>query len=232
MYLLKRSTDIKSICTLVRLYTSGRKTHYETLNLQKNCTDKDIKEAFIKMSKQYHPDKNKSTQAQERFVQIVEAYNVLSKPGSRASYDSTIQFDGSSGTYVYRTHVPYNLRNNPQYSYYTHTQNTSSKSNTDYYGIKRVKKLPNAAILMILFGVAVIGVLLQVVVIRQSYSIQRRRTDEKSMRLAEELEKVRATARGKTNEAQTQMLLDKIVTASNPSVATASLGQTLANEKK
>ncbi|XP_039757222.1 dnaJ-like protein 60 [Pararge aegeria] len=232
MFFLKRNFDFKSISRFVRLYSSGRRSHYEVLNLQKNCTDKDIKEAFIKLSKQYHPDKNKSTKAQENFVQIVEAYNVLSKPGSRASYDSTAEYD-SSGSYVYKTHVPYNLRNNPQYSYnYTQQKSGNTNAKTDYYGIKGVTKLPNLAIIMIMFGVAIIGVILQVVVIRQSYFMQRKRTDEKSMRLAEELEKVRATARGKTNDVQTQIMLDKIVAASNPSVATASLGQTLANEKK
>ncbi|XP_034832542.1 dnaJ-like protein 60 [Maniola hyperantus] len=231
MYLLKRRPEFKTICTLVRLYNSSRKSHYDILNLQRNCTEKEIKEAFIKLSKEYHPDKNKSSKAAEQFVRIVEAYNVLSKPGSRASYDSTAEYD-SSGSYVYRTHVPYNLRNNPNYGFYTHTQTKSGNTNRDYYGIKGVKKLPNIAIIMIAFGIAFIGVLLQVVVIRQSYSSQRKRIDQKSMMLAEELEKVRASARGQTNDAQTQMMLDKIVAASNRSVATASLGQTLADEKK
>ncbi|XP_045773620.1 dnaJ-like protein 60 isoform X2 [Maniola jurtina] len=232
MYLLKRRPEFKTLCTLVRLFNSGRKSHYDILNLQRNCTEKEVKEAFIKLSKEYHPDKNKSAKAAEQFVRIVEAYNVLSKPGSRVSYDSTAEYD-SSGSYVYRTHVPYNLRNNPNYGFYTHTQTKSgSNKNTDYYGIKGVKKVPNIVIIMIAFGIAFIGVILQVIVIRQSYSSHSRAIDKKSMMLAEELEKVRASARGQTNDAQTQILLDKIVAASNPSVATASLGQALADEKK
>lgn len=59
---------------------------------------------------QYHPDKNKDARAQDKFVRIVEAYNVLSKPSSRAHYDS-ITAAASTGdkstSYVYKTHVPY-----------------------------------------------------------------------------------------------------------------------------
>lgn len=58
---------------------------------------------------QYHPDKNKDVKAQDKFVRIVEAYNILGKPGSRALYDNRIEAPSSNGapSYVYRTHVPY-----------------------------------------------------------------------------------------------------------------------------
>lgn len=60
---------------------------------------------------QFHPDKNKDVRAQDKFVRIVEAYNVLSKPSSRARYDSLTEIETSSGpaaaSYAYRTHVPY-----------------------------------------------------------------------------------------------------------------------------
>lgn len=108
----------------------GRKSHYEVLNLKKNCTDKEIKDAFIQLSKevrcqlllknntifnfslfyflfsitfQYHPDKNKSAKAQETFVKVVEAYNVLSKPSSRSLYDRMSEVDGHSN--VYKNHA-------------------------------------------------------------------------------------------------------------------------------
>ncbi|CAH0727136.1 unnamed protein product, partial [Brenthis ino] len=224
MYSLKRNTPFKHVWSFLRLYSSGRRTHYEVLNLHKTCTDKEIKDAFIQMSKEYHPDKNKSSKAQENFVRIVEAYNVLGKPSSRAQYDQMSEVEGYS--YVYKTHVPYNLRKNPQYGYYNaNTKSTNNTNSDSYYGVKGVHKIPNITLVMICFGVAIIGVILQVVVIRK-------RTQEKSIKLAEELERVRDAARGKTRDMQTQVLLDKIVTAANPSVATASLGQALAEEKK
>lgn len=57
------------------------------LKLPRNCSEKDIKDAFIKLSKQYHPDRNKNKEAQAKFVKISNAYNVLSKPRSRREYD-------------------------------------------------------------------------------------------------------------------------------------------------
>ncbi|CAH0625588.1 unnamed protein product [Chrysodeixis includens] len=238
MFFIKRSYDIRAIRLLLRCFSTPRKNHYEVLNLRRNCSDKEIKEAFIQMSKEYHPDKNKDARAQDKFVRIVEAYNILSKPSSRARYDSLTEIETSgpaAASYAYRTHVPYNLRNNPQYSYYyeTHTRTAETNENTNsFYGVSKMKKLPNYVIIAMCTGVALIGVLLQVFVIRNLYVTQKNQAQEKSKRLAEELEKVRAAAHTNGNELQTRLLLDKIVTAANPTVATASLGQALANEKK
>ncbi|CAH2041302.1 unnamed protein product, partial [Iphiclides podalirius] len=230
MFFVKRCPDFKLICTCTRFYSFAKKSHYDVLNLRKNCTDKEIKDAYIKLSKEYHPDKNKNARAQEQFVQVQEAYNVLSKPGSRAQYDTMVEIE-INNAYTYKPHVPYNLRNNPQYGFYQEAKSSGTTSNA-YYGVKGVKKLPNIAIIMICFGVAFVGVLLQIIVIRSSYLSHRRQVREQSMMLAEELDRVRASARGSSNEAQTRMMLDKIVSAANPTIATASLGQSLVNEKK
>ncbi|KAG6442452.1 dnaJ-like protein 60 [Manduca sexta] len=234
MYLIKRSPDFRTLQTLIRFYGVSRKSHYEVLNLRKNCTDKEIKEAFIKMSKEFHPDKNKDAKAQEKFVQIVEAYNVLGKPSSRAQYDGMREVFTGPSPYVYKPHVHYNFRKNPQYSYYDSTgQSQSAKANAkSYYGVDGIKKLPNYYIILICFGVAFIGVVLQIYVIRNTYVLQQRQAQEKSKYLAEELDRVRSAAQSNGNELQTRLLLEKIVTAANPAVATASLGQALASDKK
>ncbi|KAJ0176013.1 hypothetical protein K1T71_008187 [Dendrolimus kikuchii] len=237
MYFIKRNVDFKIFNSFIRLYSIASKNHYEVLNLRRNCSDKEIKEAFIQMSKEYHPDKNKDARAQDKFVRIVEAYNVLSKPSSRAQYDSITTVASSSDkstSYVYRTHVPYNLRKNPNYSYYNQqTKTHTAKENTDaYYGFTGIKKLPNFYIIMMCFGIASIGVFLQLYVIRNLYVAHKQQSLERSKHLAEELDKVRSAARDNGNELQTRILLDKIVSAANPTVATASLGQALANEKK
>lgn len=235
MNVFRRSQDFKTFNSMIKCYSIARKNHYDVLNLRKNCTEKEIKEAYIQLSKEYHPDKNKDAKAQDKFVRIVEAYNVLSKPSSRAHYDSMTDIATGSSAYVYRTHVPYNLRNNPQYSYYygASTKSKSPKDNSNaYYGVGGIKKLPNYGVIMICFGFVFIGVILQVYVIRNMYIAQRKEALEKSKLLAEELDRVRAVAKDNGNELQTRLLLDKIVTASNPTVATASLGQALATEKK
>jgi curved DNA-binding protein len=62
--------------------------YYETLGVAKTATDDEIRSAFRKLARKYHPDvaKDKKT-AEERFKQINEAYEVLSDPGKRKKYD-------------------------------------------------------------------------------------------------------------------------------------------------
>ena len=63
------------------------KDYYETLGVNKNASDEDIKRAFRKLAKQYHPDVNKEPGAAEKFKEIGEAYAVLSDPNKRKTYD-------------------------------------------------------------------------------------------------------------------------------------------------
>jgi len=64
------------------------KDYYQILGVNRNATDKDIKRAYRKLARQYHPDVNPGNkQAEERFKEINEAYEVLSDPNKRAKYD-------------------------------------------------------------------------------------------------------------------------------------------------
>jgi len=60
---------------------------YETLGIARNATPEDIKKAYRKLAFQFHPDRNKDADATDRFKEISEAYQVLSDPDRRASYD-------------------------------------------------------------------------------------------------------------------------------------------------
>lgn len=63
--------------------------YYKILEIQKNATKEEIKSAYRKLAKQYHPDKNKSdTDAEEKFKQIAEAYDTLSDSKKRLHYDN------------------------------------------------------------------------------------------------------------------------------------------------
>lgn len=75
------------------------KDYYKTLGVDKNASDEEIKRAFRKLAKQYHPDINKEAGAQEKFKEIGEAYSVLSDPNKRKQYDQfgSAAFDGSQG---------------------------------------------------------------------------------------------------------------------------------------
>lgn len=63
------------------------KDYYKILDLPKNATEDEIKKAYKKMALKYHPDKNKSPGAEEKFKEIAEAYEVLSDPNKRRAYD-------------------------------------------------------------------------------------------------------------------------------------------------
>lgn len=60
---------------------------YKVLGVHKSASDKDIRHAYKKLSKKYHPDKNKDPGAEERFVEIAHAYEVLSDATKRQIYD-------------------------------------------------------------------------------------------------------------------------------------------------
>ncbi len=61
--------------------------YYEVLGVSRNNTDEDIRKAFRKKALEYHPDRNKSPDAETKFKEINEAYQVLSDPQKRAQYN-------------------------------------------------------------------------------------------------------------------------------------------------
>lgn len=62
--------------------------HYKTLELSESATPDEVKKAYRKLARQYHPDQNQGDpRAEEKFKQIKEAYDVLSDPEQRKTYD-------------------------------------------------------------------------------------------------------------------------------------------------
>lgn len=77
----------------------NKKDYYEVLGVDKNASQADIKSAFRKLAKKYHPD-NKETGDEAKFKEIGEAYAVLSDENKRKQYDQfgSAAFDGSGAS--------------------------------------------------------------------------------------------------------------------------------------
>lgn len=64
-----------------------KKNYYEVLEVEKTASPKEIKNAFRALAKKYHPDISKEEDAEEKFKEIQEAYDVLSDENKRFNYD-------------------------------------------------------------------------------------------------------------------------------------------------
>ena len=61
--------------------------YYEILGVSRSADKEEIKRAYRRLARKYHPDVNKTDGAEERFKEINRAYEVLSEPETRARYD-------------------------------------------------------------------------------------------------------------------------------------------------
>ena len=77
---------------------AAKRDYYEVLGVDRNADEKTIKSAYRKKAIQYHPDKNPGDkEAEEKFKEAAEAYDVLSNPDKRAKYDKFGHDMGPSG---------------------------------------------------------------------------------------------------------------------------------------
>eukprot|EP00964_Phaeocystis_antarctica_P046861 scaffold27087_cov74-Phaeocystis_antarctica.AAC.6 len=82
----------QTICSATRRLSSStfqsNTVHYDVLGITSDALQAEVKGAYFRKAKAFHPDVNKSASAAQRFRQITDAYKVLRNPASRAAYDS------------------------------------------------------------------------------------------------------------------------------------------------
>ncbi|XP_063915192.1 dnaJ-like protein 60 isoform X2 [Zophobas morio] len=208
----KVTTKFNTLHSFCRLY----QTHYEVLKLSKNCSPKEIKSAFIKLSKQHHPDVNKSKQSHAKFQQINEAYKVLGKPESRRDYDLGLSQDHPHAAKHYQTE---------RYYYEPRTRNPYSDphfwANRDkardeyyrqhpYYGIDGIPRLSNEAIIFFCIVFSLIGMGLQYIAIT-SQTFRRDALIRRSLETEQILNQTKETAVSNGNAAQLEALKIKLL---------------------
>uniref|UniRef100_A0A6G3MGB7 Chaperone protein DnaJ (Trinotate prediction) n=1 Tax=Henneguya salminicola TaxID=69463 RepID=A0A6G3MGB7_HENSL len=100
----------KKFISELKTSTFSLKDFYSVLGVQRTATQDEIKKAYFKKVKEYHPDINKSPDASDNFRKVQEAYDTLSKPDRRTQYDE------SGGTHA-QTPVTSSARTNTSQPY-------------------------------------------------------------------------------------------------------------------
>ncbi|XP_033208807.1 chaperone protein DnaJ 2-like isoform X2 [Belonocnema kinseyi] len=174
------------IYMLSRCYgNQGKKgTHYETLGIPENSSQKEIRQAFIKLSKELHPD-IKGKESHSEYVKINEAYNVLGKENLRRVYDANIKYGNNLDQFSsYSSHPTYETvrRGSNDYDFYTR----SSK----YF------------VTMVIFG--------QIIVMNRRVLRNREIIMARSIQYQSEYKQAQRAAEAKSREEQIQDLETKI----------------------
>jgi len=97
----------------VRMLHNRAIDYYEVLGVDRHSNEKEIKLAYFKMAKKFHPDTNKTLDAKQMFVLVAEAYHVLSDEKRKAEYDDTGQ---SSQHYGGRAQGPERMSSDSTYT--------------------------------------------------------------------------------------------------------------------
>lgn len=106
-----------------------KKDFYEVLGVSKTASKDEIKSAYRKAALKYHPDRNKEPDAEEKFKEINEAYEVLSNEEKKSAYDQYghAAFDPNSGPFGGRTYTQQNGPFN-----FTYTQSGQNFGGADF----------------------------------------------------------------------------------------------------
>ncbi|XP_037828494.1 dnaJ-like protein 60 [Lucilia sericata] len=187
--------------------TSGTENYYDILNVRSDCTDKEIKTAYVQLSKKFHPDvKGVKTDPQQtaQFLKIAEAYQTLSKPKLRVEYDQNLQAVQSMRVYETSSsaktefHRPWEIK--PDYD----------PNPGPYYGIKGLNRTTNSRVALVLIVLGIFGGVFGIASVRQSFARNQKSLDEVSAKANEHHQKIRSDVEKYSKDEQLRRVIDRI----------------------
>lgn len=113
--------------------------YYEVLGVPPNATDEQIRRRFRELARQYHPDVNRSPDAEQRFKEITEAYRVLTSPSLRADYDLMRRSAQQARTGTGSTTTTPPPRSRPHTHQSTHHHHTAPGSSSAHASARRAE---------------------------------------------------------------------------------------------
>ncbi|KAH8284663.1 hypothetical protein KR018_011155, partial [Drosophila ironensis] len=181
-------------------------THYDVLNVPSNCNSREVRSAYVKLSKLYHPDVRSNAASPERtarFLRISEAYKVLIKPQLRRNYDDSLlwQPQRSERSPVGETGAPmpaWEIR--PNYD----------PNPGPYYGIKGLRRVSNRQVALILMALGILGAIFGFTSVKHSFDLSRQIQDEVSANATSHHAAVVADAQKYGNEEQVRRMMDRM----------------------
>ncbi|HJT47161.1 MAG TPA: J domain-containing protein [Nitrososphaeraceae archaeon] len=111
--------------------------HYEVLGVSNNASQADIRRSFRYLALKHHPDKNRnSEESKQKFMQIVEAYEILSDEQARKNYDMAASYNHYDNHYQQAHYTSYSRKNSKN----TTRQWTPSADFGTVYSYEEIKR--------------------------------------------------------------------------------------------
>ncbi|KAL7737777.1 hypothetical protein ACLKA6_006167 [Drosophila palustris] len=195
--LAMEATSKRNFAQSAKLNAKKLETHYDVLNLSHDCSKRDIRNAFLRLSKQYHPDAAKTAEA-ARFVQITEAYQTLVKPSSRKDYDDSLLWNPGGGGIRDSTHQPWEVK--PNYN----------PNPGPYYGIRGLNRVSNWKVALFLMSLGIIGAIFGFSSVKHSFQLSQQIRDEISAEANSHHATVVADAQKYGNKEQVRRMVERL----------------------
>lgn len=110
----------------------NRSYMYEILGVEKDCTNEEIKKAYINLARQYHPEINKDAGAEEMFKSLTNAYEALSNKRNRDLYNAYMELDLYDPDWLIENEREKAEKDKDEYSKFYSEQRKNANNSYDY----------------------------------------------------------------------------------------------------